>query len=42
MAKEEINYLTKEGYEAMVQELHKLKNEELPAALSRLKEAIGQ
>lgn len=26
----------------MLQELHKLKNEELPAALQRLKEAIGQ
>lgn len=26
----------------MVQELHKLKTEELPAALDRLKEAIGQ
>ncbi len=42
MANEEMNYLTKEWYESMVQELHKLKTEELPAALDRLKEAIGQ
>jgi transcription elongation GreA/GreB family factor len=39
---ESVNYLTKEGYENMLQELHRLKNEELPAALQRLKEAIGQ
>jgi len=37
-----MNYLTKEWYEAMLQELHRLKNDELPAALQRLKEAIGQ
>lgn len=42
MANEEMNYLTKEWYESLMQELHKLKNEELPAALDRLKEAIGQ
>lgn len=39
---EQLNYLTKEWYESMQQELHRLKNEELPAALQRLKEAIGQ
>ena len=39
---EQGNYLTKEWYENMKQELHRLKNEELPAALQRLKEAIGQ
>lgn len=39
---EQLNYLTKEWYESMQQELHKLKNTELPAALQRLKEAIGQ
>ncbi len=42
MAGESVNYLTKEGYENMLQELHRLKNDELPAALQRLKEAIGQ
>ena len=39
---DQINYLTKEGYDAMVEELHNLKNEELPGALQRLKDAIGQ
>lgn len=39
---DQINYLTKEGYDAMVEELYKLKNEELPGALQRLKDAIGQ
>lgn len=39
---ENTNYLTKEGYDNLVAELNKLKNEDLPAALSRLKEAIGQ
>lgn len=39
---ENTNYLTKEGYDNLVSELNRLKNEDLPAALSRLKEAIGQ
>lgn len=39
---EQLNYLTKEWYDSMQQELHRLKNDELPAALQRLKEAIGQ
>lgn len=39
---ENTNYLTKEWYDNLVSELHRLKNEDLPAALSRLKEAIGQ
>lgn len=39
---DQINYLTKEWYDAMIEELHRLKNEELPAALQRLKDAIGQ
>lgn len=42
MVNEALNYLTREWYDSMLQELHKLKNEELPAALERLKEAIGQ
>lgn len=33
------NYLTKEGYEKLVQELHELKKEKLPAVLERLGEA---
>lgn len=39
---ENTNYLTKEGYDNLVAELNRLKNDELPAALARLKEAIGQ
>lgn len=39
---ENVNYLTKEGYDNLLKELSRLKNEELPAALLRLKEAIGQ
>lgn len=39
---ETINYLTKEGYDNLVAELARLKNDDLPAALARLKEAIGQ
>lgn len=39
---ENTNYLTKEGYDNLVAELNRLKNEDLPAALARLKEAIGQ
>ena len=39
---ENTNYLTKEGYDNLVSELNRLKNDELPAALARLKEAIGQ
>ena len=39
---DQINYLTKEGYDAMVEELHNLKNNEFPAALQRLKDAIWQ
>lgn len=39
---ENTNYLTKEGYDNLVAESNRLKNEDLPAALSRLKEAIGQ
>ena len=42
MVNEQVNYLTKEWYENMQQELHSLKNTELPAALERLREAIGQ
>ena len=42
MAQDEAQFLTQEGYDNMVQELHKLKTLELPAALERLKEAIGQ
>ncbi len=37
-----VNFLTKEGYDNLLAELNRLKNEELPAALERLKEAIGQ
>lgn len=33
------NYLTKKGYEQLVQELHELKKEKLPAVLERLGEA---
>lgn len=39
---ENTNYLTKEGYDNLLAELNRLKNDDLPAALSRLKEAIGQ
>ncbi len=39
---DQLNYLTKEWYESMQQELHRLKNDELPAALQRLKDAIWQ
>lgn len=39
---EQLNYLTKEWYESMQHELHRLRNDELPAALARLKEAIWQ
>lgn len=39
---ENTNYLTKEGYDNLVAELARLKNDDLPAALARLKEAIGQ
>jgi transcription elongation factor GreA len=42
MVNEQVNFLTKEWYEAMQKELHDLKNTELPAALERLREAIGQ
>jgi transcription elongation factor GreA len=42
MVNDQVNYLTKDGYEAMQKELHGLKNTELPAALERLREAIGQ
>ncbi len=34
-----INYLTKEGYEKLVQELHNLKKVELPKILERLSDA---
>jgi len=34
-----INYLTKEGYERLVQELHNLKKVELPKILERLSDA---
>ncbi len=34
-----VNYLTKEGYDKLVQELHNLKKEQLPAVLERLAEA---
>ncbi len=37
-----IQYLTKEGYEKLVEELRKLKEEELPKVLETLKEAIAQ
>jgi len=33
------NYLTKEGYDQLIQELHELKKEKLPAVLERLGEA---
>lgn len=33
------NYLTKKWYEALVQELHELKNEKLPAVIERISEA---
>ncbi len=39
---ENTNYLTKEGYDNLLAELNRLKNDDLPSALSRLKEAIGQ
>jgi len=39
---DEANFLTQEGYDNMVHELHKLKTVELTASLERLKEAIGQ
>lgn len=42
MVNDQVNYLTKEWYEGMQKELHNLKNAELPAALERLREAIGQ
>ena len=34
-----VNYLTKEGYDKLVQELHVLKKEQLPQVLERLAEA---
>ena len=33
------NYLTKKWYEALVQELHELKNDKLPAVIERISEA---
>jgi transcription elongation factor GreA len=39
---DDVNFLTQEWYDNMVQELHKLKTVDLPEALERLKEAIGQ
>lgn len=35
-------FLTKQGYEKLVEELRLLKDEKLPAVLERLKEAISQ
>ena len=37
-----VQYLTKEGYEKLLEELRKLKEEELPKVLEILKEAIAQ
>ncbi|HCY21343.1 TPA: hypothetical protein DIC40_05885 [Patescibacteria group bacterium] len=34
-----INYLTKEGYEKLIEELHRLKKVELPKILERLADA---
>jgi transcription elongation GreA/GreB family factor len=34
-----INYLTKEGYEKLIEELHRLKKVDLPNILERLSEA---
>ena len=35
-------FLTKEGYQKLIEELQRLKNEQLPSVLERLKEAIAQ
>ena len=37
-----VHHLTKEGYKAKLAELEKLRNEDLPAVLKRLKSAIEQ
>jgi transcription elongation GreA/GreB family factor len=37
-----VHHLTKEGYQKKIAELERLKNEELPAVLKRLKAAIEQ
>lgn len=39
---DQVNYLTREWYDSLLQELHKLKTDDLPAALNRLKEALWQ
>jgi hypothetical protein len=35
-------FLTKDGYENLLEEIRKLKEESLPTILERLKEAISQ
>ena len=42
MAQLKTTYLTKEGYDKLLEEVRKLKEEKLPATLERLKEAISQ
>jgi len=42
MTKQTVQYITREWYEKLVEELKKLKEEELPKVLETLKEAIGQ
>jgi transcription elongation GreA/GreB family factor len=38
----DVQYLTQEGYEKLLEELKKLKEEELPKVLETLKDAIAQ